>query len=161
MVPHPQAPRQHAFTLIEVMLAATVMLVGIVGMMHVVTSGAEMLDAARRQTIATQIMHGEIEKLRVTDWAKVTAGMPPYPSQQTQHGYAAKSAARVVLWTESTEGDSSDVFKFSRTVAYTSADQTQVAVSYNVNWNGNSGRAYSRSTSTYVGKNGLYVAYQR
>src|SRR4051794_12391214 len=60
------------FTLIEVLLAAVVMLAGIVGMMQAVTSGSEMLDVSRKQTIATQVIHGEIEKIRTLDWAHVS-----------------------------------------------------------------------------------------
>ena len=151
----------NGFTLLEVMLAATVMLAGIVGMMHVITSGSEMLDASRKQTIATQVMHGEIERLRVTDWAQITALVPPYPAQQTQQGYSESDAARVVNWLPDDSPSSRNRFRFTRTFSYSRSDQTQVAVSYTVNWIGNTGHSYTRATSTYVGKNGLYVAYQR
>ena len=34
-------------------------------------------------------------------------------------------------------------------------------ITFTVSWTGNTGRSYTRSGSTYVGKNGLYVTYQR
>ncbi|MEO7414685.1 MAG: hypothetical protein ABIZ81_15150 [Opitutaceae bacterium] len=151
----------NGFTLLEVMLAATVMLGGIVGMMHVITSGSEMLDASRKQTIATQIMHGEIERIRITDWAQIVALVPPYPAQQTQQGYSEANAARIVQWIPDDSPTSPNRFRFTRTLSYNRSDLTQIAVSYTVNWTGNTGHSYTRSTSTYVGKNGLYVAYQR
>src|SRR3954469_1033654 len=101
-----------AFTLVEVLLAATVMLAGIVGMMHVLTSGAEMLDASRKQTIATQIMHGEIERLHVSDWTQISTLATVHP---TQKGYAEPSAARVVQWVPEGEMIPPNVFKISRT----------------------------------------------
>lgn len=127
------------FTLIEVLLAAVVMLAGIVGMMQAVTSGSEMLDVSRKQTTATQIIHGEIEKIRVSDWT------PPDP-------------ARPLPWTDTIDVNTAG-FHCTRTISNVKPDLNQVT--YTVTWVGNTGHSYSRSSSTYVGRNGLYVAYQR
>lgn len=154
MILHRQPRPSSGFTLIEVMLAATVMLAGIVGMMHVITSGAEMLDASRKQTIATQIMHGEIERVRLSDWSQITA-----LSTNLAQGYADASSGRIVQWVSNPELIPANAFKVSRTVADVRTDLKQV--SYTVSWIGNTGHPYSRTTSTYVGRNGLYVAYQR
>ena len=62
-----RAQRREAFTLVEVMLAAAVMLAGVVGMIQVIASGSEMLDLARKQTIAAQIIQNEIGKLHLAD----------------------------------------------------------------------------------------------
>jgi hypothetical protein len=152
-------PRRHpsrAFTLVEVMLAAAVMLAGIVGMMHAITSGTEMLDVSRKQTIATQIMHGEIERLRLTDWGQITNLATLHPTQQ---GYAEASGGRIVQWVSDVAQIPPTAFKVSRTISDIRSDLKQV--SYTTEWTGNTGRPHSRTTSTYVGKNGLYVAYQR
>jgi Tfp pilus assembly protein PilV len=130
------------FTLIEVLLAAVVMLAGIVGMMQAVTSGSEMLDVSRKQTVATQIIHGEIEKVRVSDWSEITA-LPTSALVPLNSSFQASSPS----------------FKCSRAVTDVKTDLKQVT--YTVTWTGSTGRSYSRSGSTYVGKNGLYVAYQR
>lgn len=130
------------FTLIEVILAGAVMLVGIVGMIQVVTSATEMLDASRKQTVATQIMHGEIEKIRVTDWVQLEL-LP------TSEDIPLNSSFQTV----------GQGLRCSRTITPVKSEMKQV--SYTVTWTGNTGRAYSRSSSTYIGKNGLYVAYQR
>lgn len=142
MITHPQRTDVDGFTLIEVMLAAAVMLAGIMGMMQVVTSASEMLDASRKQTIATQMMHGEIEKIRVTDWAQLEL-LP-----ETQEVPVNSSFQPI-----------SEGFRCSRAISTVRAGMKQI--SYTVTWTGNTGRSYSRSSSTYVGKNGLYVAYQR
>lgn len=130
------------FTLIEVLLAAVVMLAGIVGMMQAVTSGSEMLDVSRKQTVATQIIHGEIEKIRVCDWSEISA-LPTTSLVPLSSSFQASSPS----------------FKCSRSVSDVKTDLKQVT--YTVTWVGSTGRSYTRSGSTYVGKNGLYVAYQR
>ena len=54
-------------------------------------------------------------------------------------------------------------FTCSRTVSTVRTDLKKIT--YTVSWRstklGNNGRLYSRSGSTYVGRNGLYVTYQR
>ena len=51
------SPRNRSgFTLVEVALAATILLVGFAGMAEALIIGSEMLDTARKQTIAAQIM---------------------------------------------------------------------------------------------------------
>jgi len=64
------------FTIMEVALAATVLALTLVGMIGVVESGAQMLDLSRKQTMAAQILHSEIDQLRLQSWAAI-AGEPP------------------------------------------------------------------------------------
>ena len=52
---HPKSAKA-GFTLVEVMMASGVMILCIVGMIQVISSGAAMIDLSRKQTIATQIM---------------------------------------------------------------------------------------------------------
>src|SRR5476651_2230699 len=54
-----------AFTLIEVMLAATIMLAGIVGAIQVLVSGSEMLETSRKQAAALQIIDSELARVRM------------------------------------------------------------------------------------------------
>jgi hypothetical protein len=158
---HILSPSPRGFTVVEVMLAAAIMVAGIVGMMFAVTSGAEMLDTSRKQTIATQIMHGELERIRVSDWTKLVALTPDFPMEGTQQGYAETKGPRLVQWISSDAAFPQNVFRVSRTLKYTGPEKNRLAITYQVNWTGTSGRAYSRTSSTFVGKNGLYVAYQR
>ena len=59
----------------EVALAATVLAFTLVGMISVVESGSMMLDLSRKQTLATQILHSEIDQLRLQNWSAI-AGEP-------------------------------------------------------------------------------------
>lgn len=139
-------PGNRAFTLLEVMVAATVMMFGVVGMIQVVVSGSEMLDVARRQTVATQIIHSQIDQYRATiptSWSSISNGT-------TTIDLTATSFASV-----------STGFSCSRTISNVKSDGTLKKVTYTVTWTGNTGQSYSRTGSTYIGKDGLYVAFQR
>ena len=69
------ARHRHAtgFTIVEVMMASVILVVGFLGMIEAVTISAKQMDAARRQTLATQIINHEIEKLRLLPWDVTTA----------------------------------------------------------------------------------------
>ena len=64
---------QAGFTLIEVGMAALILVVGFIGMIRAMTFTAGLMDHARRQTIAAQILTHEIEQLRLENWATITA----------------------------------------------------------------------------------------
>src|SRR5436190_4042514 len=68
-------PFQRGFSLIEVMMATTILLVGFIGLIQAVTIGSDFLDTARKLEVANQIVTTEIEKLRSGDWATI-ANLP-------------------------------------------------------------------------------------
>jgi len=61
------------FTLVDVMMGATILVVGLIGMIEAVLVSSEMQATARRQTTASQIVSNEIEVLRLKDWATINA----------------------------------------------------------------------------------------
>jgi Tfp pilus assembly protein PilV len=65
--------RSPGFTIVEVMMAATILVVAFMGMIQAITLGSEMLATARRQTLAAQILEHEISKLRLLPWDVATA----------------------------------------------------------------------------------------
>ena len=67
--------RASAFTLVDVMMAATILVMAFIGMIEAVTLTATRLDHARRQTYANQIINHEIEKLRYATWTTIS-GLP-------------------------------------------------------------------------------------
>jgi prepilin-type N-terminal cleavage/methylation domain-containing protein len=147
----------NGFTLVEVMMAAAVMLLALVGMIQVVVSGSEMLDVARKQTIAMQIIHGQIDNIRLNSWSTISG----YPASRTVNVDDADQSTNISrgfvfgpnLPTLSTG------FQCTRTITTVRTDLKQVT--FTVTWRGNTGRTYQRSGSTYYGNNGLYVTYQR
>lgn len=61
---------QRAFTLVEVLMAATVMVVSFTAVIQAVTLGADMIDTARKQQVAQQIIEGEIAYQRTSPWSQ-------------------------------------------------------------------------------------------
>lgn len=152
-------PSTDAFTLLEVAMASAVMLAGIVGMIQVVISGSEMLDVARKQTVAMQIIHGQIDNVRLSDWGTVSA-LTSYNNQQIAVDASDQSTniSKGFVF-GSNLPTLAKGFKCARSVATPKTNLLQVT--YTVTWTSNTGRAYTRTGSTYVSKNGLYVTYQR
>ncbi len=64
--------KQAAFSIIDVMMGATILVVGLMGLIQAVTIGSEMLATARRQTLAAQILDQEIENLRFETWSTIS-----------------------------------------------------------------------------------------
>jgi len=64
--------KQAAFSIIDVMMGATILVVGLMGLIQAVTIGSEMLATARRQTLAAQILDQQIENLRFETWATIS-----------------------------------------------------------------------------------------
>jgi Tfp pilus assembly protein PilV len=135
--------QEKAFTILEVMMAAAVMLAGVVGMIQVITSGSMVLDMSRKQTIATQIIHSEIDKLHLSDWTTVSA-LP--------------TSATAITINSSLQGVSQG-FTCTRTV--TTVKTNMKMITFTVQWTGNTGHPYQVSGSTYFGNNGLYVTYRK
>lgn len=69
----PRARPIAGFTIVEVMMAATILVVAFVGMIQAVTIGSEMMATARRQTLANQIIANEVESLRLQTWETIQA----------------------------------------------------------------------------------------
>ena len=138
------------------MIAAVVMVLTIVGMIQVVVSGSEMLDAARKQTIAMQIIHGQVDQIRLSDWTEISA-LGASRTVDVDAGDNTGSSYKFIFGTNLPA--IAKGFRCTRTITTVRTDLKQVT--YTVTWTGSTGRSYSRTGSTYVGRNGLYVTYQR
>lgn len=153
--------RQRAFTFAEVMVATAVVALGIVGMIQAVVVGSEMLDLARKQTVATQIIHGQLDQIRLRTWTQVdnlAANRTVKVDASDNGGDQASNVSAGFVFGTNLPALSKN-FSCKRTITTVRTDLKQVT--YTVTWTGGTGRTYSRSGSTYFGKNGLYVTYQR
>lgn len=66
------ASRSHrGFTILEVMVAASVLIFGIVSAISVGQRGLQAIDTARNLTAASQAMQSEMERLRLMSWAQI------------------------------------------------------------------------------------------
>ena len=169
------------FTIMEVALAATVLALTLVGMIGVIESGTQMLDLSRKQTLAAQILHSEIDQLRLQSWQTISgyayslaswngvigAG---YPTSTTLT--AANDPSYAVFVADYPQ--TANIFTLTRNVACIQPPQSNpnpgsnytsnpllIQVTFTIQWTGVTGRIYSRSSTTLVSPNGLSVAYQR
>jgi prepilin-type N-terminal cleavage/methylation domain-containing protein len=131
------------FTLVEVMMAATILVVGLVGMMQAVTIGSEMLDTGRKQTLAAQIIQDQIERVRLMNWNDVAA-IAPDPAPVVLSANLLTQGGDFIC-----QRSASDVKTNLRKVTFTVA------------WKSSGNRSHSRVGETYVGKDGLSATYQR
>ncbi len=126
-------------------MGAVVLAAVLVGMMHAITAGWQMLDLARKQTIASQIIRFEIERVHLNEWAQVS-------------GYST-AVAGVVQPVDTSFQSVATGFTLKRTVSVVRTELLKIT--FTVAWQSGTGRSYSRSGTTYVGKNGLYITYSR
>jgi len=134
----------------EVACASFVLAFTLLGMIGVIEAGAKMQNLSRQQTLAGQILKNEMEKLRTQDFG--TVSNYPYANpytvtidsgfNATAQGFAESRVANVL------QQD-------------TSYNPTLIQVTFTVTWKGITGTKYTRSSTTYVGKNGLSLTYQR
>ncbi|MEN9663469.1 MAG: hypothetical protein RL324_2418 [Verrucomicrobiota bacterium] len=145
-IQRPVKAARRAFTLFEVMLASGVMATGLVGMIQVVISGSEMLDVARKQTLAANIIHTQIDLYRAAipaDWAQISNGTTTITLSST-------------TFSAVTTG-----FTCQRVISNVATNGTLKKVAFTVTWTGVTGRSYTRIGVTYISQFGLHVSLQR
>jgi len=173
-----------AFTIVEVMMASVILVVGFIGMIQGITIGSEMLATARRQTLAAQIINHETEKLRLTSWANLpAAGTLTYSVAgipiDSQFDTAISSCGLVKYTTLSitrttanidTDGDgTTDLKEVTFTVTWNKSGTSTAATTATGSWLNQLSfaspspiaRTYTRTATAYFGKYGLNLAYQR
>ena len=150
----------------EVALAATVLALTLVGMIQVIDSGSEMLDLSRKQTIAGQILHSEIDQLRLQKWATIVA----YAAGATQLTTEPGPFYDPILGGMAQQLGGTFPYTLTRTVSCVqpAGDSFPYAipplllqVTFSIGWTGVTGHSYNRTSTTYVGQYGLSAAYQR
>ena len=128
--------KEAAFSIVDVMMGATILVVGLMGLIQAVTIGSEMLATARRQTLAAQILDQEIENLRFQTWATIS-------------GYAAGPTTITIdsrfrqAWSSSTAYAVGDVVSSSNVWYICVAAHTNQSVTNTAYWR--------RSTATEIG----------
>ena len=160
-----QKPRTRAFTLIEVMLGGAFIALAFIGMVQVIISGSNMLDLSRKQTIAAQIIHTELDQVKLYDWTTVNgwASTSSTISIDTLSGSDAVSSSRFGYPELQTLKNVAKGFTVVRTVTAISGRADMVTIKFTVTWTSNlsTKKTFSRYGTTNFGKNGLFVTYKR
>jgi len=172
--------RSSGFTIVEVMMASLILVVGFMGMIQGITIGSEMMATARRQTLAAQIISHETEKLRLSSWTVVSALTTASTSVTIDTQFANAITAcglttSTITLTRTTanidtDGDSvTDLKEVTFTVTWTKSGTNTAATTATGSWFDQLSfaspspisRTYTRSATAYYGKYGLNLAYQR
>ncbi len=158
---------RNGFSLIEVLMGAMILVVGFIALIQAITMGSEMIDNARKQQIAQQIIDAEIAHLRLSQWTAVTAPVNSTTYSITinaagsgiQSEAPTGSAAYFELDANTLLMSKSNGFVVQLTATDVRTDFRQFA--YTVTWKSNTGRSYSRTGTAYFGRNGLQLSYQK
>lgn len=134
----PARPRRRGFTLVEVMVAAIVMVLGITTAITTLQRGLQALDGARHTTFASQVMQTELERLRLKSWAQLQALQDANDTTVSVAGMHGLSAS----------------FQCTRTIRDLKPDMKEITVVSA--WRGYDGRPHSMRYVTRYGKTGLY-----
>ncbi|MBC7368213.1 MAG: hypothetical protein H7343_15605 [Undibacterium sp.] len=148
--PTANRPAAGGFTILEVMLAAIVMVLGIVSSLTTLQFGARAVDTARNTTLAAQIMQSEMEILRLQNWSQISA-MPASATLDaaTTISSGSSSSLDTMLNTIASR------FTCTRSVADISGRSDIKSITLTVVWNGIDGRRHSLTYQTRYAKNGL------
>ena len=134
-----QLPRRRTggFTLVEVMVASLVLVFGIVSALSALQSGVQALDRARGLSGATQVLQGEMERLRLYNWSQLEA--------------LASGGTAVEFTPDSAAGGSR--YRCTRTISAPKADMKEILLT--AEWRGADGRTQSARLVTRYARNGL------
>jgi Tfp pilus assembly protein PilV len=131
-----------AFTILEVLVAAVVLVFAITSSAAVMQRGFQALDTARNLTTAGQIMENEMESLRLKNWTQIQALQDTGNTTVAPDPSLGAAAAR---------------FTCTCTISDLKTDMKQIVLT--AAWNGADGRPHIASYLTRYGKNGLNDYY--
>jgi type II secretory pathway pseudopilin PulG len=136
------------FTIFEVMMAASILVLVISTSLAVLQTGMRAVDTARNTTLASQICQSAIEVLRLQNWTQICA-LPA--SEAVNISSVISSGTGTTL--DTTLSTFTSLFTCTRTVSASKTNMRVITIT--VSWNGNDGRAHSVSTQARYAKNGL------
>lgn len=127
------------FTLVEVMMAAVVLVLGITTAIVTLQRGLQSVDTARSLSHASQVMQSEFEQLRLKNWAQLQA---------------LQDAGEQIVVTPAVPGAANASFTCVRTIRDLKDDMKEIVLV--ASWRGYDGREQTVRYLTRYGKSGLY-----
>lgn len=134
----PTGRPRRAFTLVEVMVASVVLVLGIVTAITAMQRGLQAQDSSRNLSLATQLMQTEMEQLRLKSWVQLTELQAAGETQVTLDSSAGSAASR---------------FTCTRRITDLKTDLKEITLT--AEWRGYDGRAHTARLITRYGRNGL------
>lgn len=127
------------FSLVEVMIAAMVLVLGITTAITTLQRGLQALDSARNYSYAAHLMQNELERLRLKSWSQIET---------------LQATGETTVATDDTAGSARTVFTCTRVITDVKADMKQITLISN--WRGMDGRVQTARFITRYAKSGLY-----
>jgi len=173
LLPSPGRARPRAFTIVEVMMASVILVVGLIGMIQGITIGSEMMATARRQNIAAQILDHEIGKLRLLSWdvsgstndisGLTDVAAATYVSDLASLNTAIAASGVTFTLARTVTTVTTDLREVTFTVTWTKSGTTTAATTATGSWFNQLSfaspspiaRTYTRKSTAYFGKYGL------
>ena len=122
------------FTIVEVMVSATILAVGIVGVVTVSQSGLQALDTARNLSAASQLMQSEMERVRLMSWVQLQS---------------LQDSGETTVALEGTPG------RYSCTLEIRDVKTNMKEITLVATWRGYDGRPHTARLITRYGRTGL------
>ena len=146
--------RSSGFTIVEIAVAASVMILAITSAIIVLQSGFKALDTARKTTLAAQIIQSEMERIRMLSWTRVSA-LDSGVEIDLSEIFPKNTALEEKIFNQM-----DDTFSAIRTITpLVSSPNGLMEITVTVTWKGIDGVTHNRSTSTRYTQNGLYNYY--
>ena len=135
-------------------MATLVMLLAITSAIVVIQSGFKALDAARKTTLASQIVQSEMERIRLLSWTDIVA-MPEKGEVNLANIFPRNTPEQIKVYNTIIE-----TFQPTFETAYLPGNDNEVRqITVTVSWQGLDGVRRNRSSFTQYCKDGLYAYY--
>jgi prepilin-type N-terminal cleavage/methylation domain-containing protein len=136
--------RRRGFTLVEVMIAMTVLSLALASSMVAITAGFRVMEDARMTTLASQVLQSEMETLRLKNFTEISELPVNDPT----------------TFTIDSTLDTASFNRFTCTRTVTGTGNMR-EITLRVDWTTTSGLNRSRQYYTYFGKGGLSDYFYR
>ncbi|MCF7687114.1 MAG: response regulator [Cephaloticoccus sp.] len=131
--------KSSGFSLIEVMLAAIILVLGITTAITTLQRGLLAVDSARNYSYAAQLMQSELERLRLKNWSQLQA---------------LQSSGTTAVTTDDTAGSARTAITCNYSITDVKSDMKEITLISN--WRGLDGRPHTARLITRYSKRGLY-----
>ncbi|WP_221030618.1 type IV pilus modification PilV family protein [Actomonas aquatica] len=137
-----------AFTLVEVMVAASVLTLALASAIIVLQAGFRNLDTARTATAAGQAMQSEMERIRLLNWSQLNA-LPASAEINIPATYTSNSI----------EADRLTITRTVQDVPGFGSPTQMKAIVLIATWTSIDGQPHRRAFQLHYSRNGLFDYY--
>ncbi len=148
--------RSRGFTIVEVMVAASVLVLVISSSLFVIQAGMRAIDTARYTTLAGQVLQSQMEKLRLLTWTQLThATYGPVAFPTFAPDLTSSSTAQINRFTAGGVVGRCAQSITAPSTGLATFDNAFRIITLTATWNGMDGRPHTLTYTTHYAKNGI------